>query len=188
MHQVAKNAKPDLRELITARGTELVMQAEKLSQRLQEVLEELTVAERVALRPAEQLHVETKQETPPPGGAGQVAGRAVLVPQRERDTEETVLPEDYQRIIDVVRRTDTPIMVKQVCGELKMSTNPARAEALRATLNRLADRGRRWPTGNPPLPCELVLLPTRHVARAITSLPPAAVDVACENAAAPPGH
>ncbi len=50
-----------------------------------------------------------------------------------------VLPADYQRIMDVVRRVEGPVMVKQVCGELGMSTE--RAEALRAKLNRLAERG-----------------------------------------------
>ncbi|MFD8517591.1 hypothetical protein ACFV27_42570, partial [Streptomyces antimycoticus] len=57
-----------------------------------------------------------------PGGVGQVAGRAMLlVSQRERGTDETVLPEDHQQIMDVVRRADTPVMAKQVCGELGMS-------------------------------------------------------------------
>jgi hypothetical protein len=142
---VAQDAEPDLGELITARRAELEVQAEKLSQQLQEVrdeLEELAVAERVARRLAEQLHVETKREATPAQAAGQVAGRAVLlVPQRERGVDEAVLPEDYQRIMDVVRRADASVMVKQVCGELGMSTEPARSEAMRAKLNRLAERG-----------------------------------------------
>lgn len=53
MCQVALDAEPDLRELITARRAELELQVEKLSQQLQAVreeLEELTVAERVARR------------------------------------------------------------------------------------------------------------------------------------------
>jgi hypothetical protein len=145
VHQVARDAEPGLRELITARRAELESQAEKLSEQLQEVrdeLEELAVAERVARRLVEQLHAETERETTPTQAAGQVAGRAVLlVPQRERGMDEVVLPEDYQRIMDVVRRADTPVMVKQVCGELGMSTEPARSEAMRSKLNRLAERG-----------------------------------------------
>lgn len=50
---------PDLRGLIVARRAELEAQAEKLSEQLRaarEELEELTVAERVARRLAEQLH------------------------------------------------------------------------------------------------------------------------------------
>lgn len=65
----------------------------------------------------------------------------LLVPQHERGAEETVLPDDYQRITDVVRRADGPVMVKQVCRELEMSTELARSEAMRSKLNRLAERG-----------------------------------------------
>jgi hypothetical protein len=43
--------------------------------------------------------------------------------------------------VDVVRRADTSVMVKQVCAELGMSTEPARSEAMRSKLNRLAERG-----------------------------------------------
>lgn len=103
--------------------------------RLQEVRDswKLAVAERVAHRPTEQLHAETEGEATPTQAAGQVADRAVLlVPQRERGTDEAVLPEDYQRIMEVVRRADGPVMVKQVCAELAMSCAPAREEALRA--------------------------------------------------------
>jgi len=142
---VAQDAEPGLRELIAARRAELEVQAEKLSQQLQEVrdeLEELAVAERVARRLAEQLHAEAEREATPPAAAGQVAGRAVLlVPRHERGMSEAMLPTDYQRIMDVVRRADGPVMVKQVCAELGMSFEPARAEALRAKLNRLAERG-----------------------------------------------
>ncbi|MEU2872796.1 hypothetical protein ABZ769_26885 [Streptomyces olivoreticuli] len=55
--------------------------------------------------------------------------------------DETVLPADYQRIMDVVRRADGPVMVKLVCGVLGISLEPARSEAMRAKLNRLAERG-----------------------------------------------
>ncbi|GGQ62352.1 hypothetical protein ACH4UX_21035 [Streptomyces althioticus] len=54
---------------------------------------------------------------------------------------ETVLPADYQRIMDMVRRADGPVMVMQVCGELGMSLELARSETLRAKLNRLAEKG-----------------------------------------------
>jgi hypothetical protein len=65
----------------------------------------------------------------------------LAVPPRERDIDETVLPADYQRIMDVVRRADGPVMVKQVCGELGIALESARSEALRSKLNRLAERG-----------------------------------------------
>lgn len=142
---MAGDVEPDLRKLIKTRRAELEAQAEKLSQQLQEVrdeMEELAIAERVAHRLAEQLHVETNREATPPKAAGQVAGRAVLlVPQRERDADEAVLPTDYRRIMDMVRQADTPVMVKQVCRELGMSLEPARSEAMRSKLNRLAERG-----------------------------------------------
>ncbi|MFJ6607397.1 winged-helix domain-containing protein [Streptomyces lydicus] len=43
--------------------------------------------------------------------------------------------------MDAVRRADTPVMAKQVCGELGMSQEPARSEAMRSKLKRLAERG-----------------------------------------------
>ncbi|MFE4413098.1 hypothetical protein [Streptomyces sp. NPDC056821] len=106
---MAQDAEPNLRELIAARRAELKLLAEKLSQQLQEVrdeLEELDVAERVARRLAEQLHAEAEREATSAQAAGQVAGRAVLlVPQRERGMDEAMLPADYQRIMGVVRRS-----------------------------------------------------------------------------------
>ncbi|MEV6618322.1 hypothetical protein AB0N31_31565 [Streptomyces sp. NPDC051051] len=44
------------------------------------------------------------------------------------------------RIMDVVRRADGPVMVKQVCGDLGTSLEPARSRAMRAKLNRLTER------------------------------------------------
>ncbi|GAB2744378.1 hypothetical protein [Streptomyces bullii] len=94
----------------------------------------------MARRLAEQ--VRTEAERTATGPAGQVAGRAVLaVPPRERGMDDAVLPADYQRIMEVVRRADGPVMVKQVCGELGIASAPARSEAMRAKLNRLAERG-----------------------------------------------
>ncbi|WP_435272174.1 hypothetical protein [Streptomyces parvulus] len=77
---MAQAAESDLCELITARRAELDLQVEKLSQRLQEVreeVEELAVAERVARRLAEYvrvpapsaltyLHVEVVGQAPSP--------------------------------------------------------------------------------------------------------------------------
>ncbi|QXE34289.1 hypothetical protein KQY30_08285 [Streptomyces sp. GMY02] len=58
MDSPAQGAEADLHELVTARRAELDAQAEKLSQQLQEVrdeLEELAVAERVARWLAERV-------------------------------------------------------------------------------------------------------------------------------------
>ncbi|GAA1341952.1 hypothetical protein GCM10009647_085850 [Streptomyces sanglieri] len=109
-------------------------------QEVRDELQELAVAERVARRLSEQARAEAEQPVTPP--AGQVAGRAVLtVPRLERGMVETVLPADYQRIMDVMRRADGPVMVKQACGELGISLEPTRSEAMRAKLNRLTERG-----------------------------------------------
>ncbi|MFG2661718.1 hypothetical protein [Streptomyces sp. NPDC048425] len=124
---------------------------------MRDELEELTVAERVARRLAEQMRAETDQEGIQPRGARQGAGRAVLlVPQRERGTDEAALPKDYQQVMDAVRRANGPAMVKQVCRVLGLSTEPARSEARRSKLNRLAERG--WPTGSSPR-CERTSTP-----------------------------
>jgi hypothetical protein len=152
VRDVAEDAEPDPRELITARRAELELQVEKLNQQLQaarEELEELAIAERVARRLAEQLHVEAAKEAAPCPAAGLAGGAVLLVPHRERGMDEAVLPGDYQRIMDVVRRAEGPVMVKQVCDELGMSTEPTRAEAIRAKLNRLVERGqlRKMPDG-----------------------------------------
>ncbi|MEU6090880.1 hypothetical protein ABZ865_29620 [Streptomyces sp. NPDC047085] len=148
MRQVARYTEPDLHGLITARKAELELQAEKLSQQLQEVrdeLEELTVAERVARRLVEQLHAETRTT---PGGAGQVAGRAVL--QRERDTDETGLPVDYQRIMDVVRRAATPVMVKRTRADNRRNysgKHKAHGLLFLALTDRPLQQARRAPAG-----------------------------------------
>jgi hypothetical protein len=151
VRQVARDTEPDLHGLITARKAELELQAEKLSQQLHVVrdeLEELTVAERVARRLVEQLHAETRTT---PGGAGQVAGRAVLpVPQRERDTDETGLPVDHQRIMDVVRRAATPVMVKRTRADNRRNysgKHKAHGLLFLALTDRPLQQARRAPAG-----------------------------------------
>ncbi|MGW9029998.1 hypothetical protein ACWGQ5_39035 [Streptomyces sp. NPDC055722] len=46
--------------------------------------------------------------------------------------DEAVMPEDHQRILDVVRRAQAPVTVKQICAGTGMPTEPARSEAMRA--------------------------------------------------------
>lgn len=130
---MAMDTGPGLRELVSARRTELEVLAEKLSQRLRAVreeLEELAVAERVACRLAERLPAGAGTEAASSPAAGQVAGRAVLLfPHRERGLDVSALPEDCQRIMDVTGRADGPLMVKDICRELGIDTAPARVEA-----------------------------------------------------------
>ncbi|MEU1599228.1 hypothetical protein ABZ468_42120 [Streptomyces sp. NPDC005708] len=45
---------------------------------------------------------------------------------------EAVVPEDHRRIMDMVRRAQAPVTVKQICAGMGMSTEPARSEAMRA--------------------------------------------------------
>ncbi|WP_328834618.1 hypothetical protein [Streptomyces europaeiscabiei] len=78
--------------------------------------DELAVAERVLERASEQLANERASAAPAPG---QVGGRAVmLIPHREPDVEETVLPPDYQRILAAVRQAAGPVMARQVGEEV----------------------------------------------------------------------
>jgi hypothetical protein len=81
----------------------------------------------------------SRREATPMQAAGQVAGPAVLlVPQRERGMDKAVLREDYQRTMEVVRRAEGPVMGKRVCAGLGMTTEPARAETMRAWADPIA--------------------------------------------------
>ncbi|MFE9651138.1 hypothetical protein ACFYO0_45105 [Streptomyces sp. NPDC006365] len=82
--------------------------------------------------------------------AGQVAGRAVLlVPHREKGMDEKALPEEYRKVLDVVRSADEPVMAQYVCRLLESSTEPRIREAMRSRLNRLTERSwlHKTPTG-----------------------------------------
>ncbi|MFF7889941.1 hypothetical protein ACH40F_55925 [Streptomyces sp. NPDC020794] len=100
---------PELLERITARRAELDELEEQLAKQLAEVRaerDELAVAERVLERVSEQLADERASAAPMPG---QVGGRSVkLIPHREPDLEETMLPPDYQRIPPLCGRLPDP--------------------------------------------------------------------------------
>ncbi|MER7568277.1 hypothetical protein ABTZ93_35760 [Streptomyces sp. NPDC097941] len=142
---------PELLERITARRAELDELEEQLAKELAEVRaerDELAVAERVLERVSEQLADERASAMPAPG---QVGGRAVmLIPHRAPDVEETVLPPDYQRILDVMRQAAGPVMARQVGEMLGVDVSVrAKLEPLRGKLVRLVDRGwlRKLPDG-----------------------------------------
>jgi hypothetical protein len=109
---------PELLERITARRAELDELEEQLAKQLAEVRaerDELDVAERVLERVSEQLADERASAAPMPG---QVGGRSVmLIPHREPDLEETMLPPDYQRILAAVRQAAGPVIARHV-GEM----------------------------------------------------------------------
>ncbi|MEU0822404.1 hypothetical protein [Streptomyces mirabilis] len=136
---------PELPERITARRAELDELEEQLAKQLTEVQaerDELAVAERVLDRVSEQLADERASAAPMPG---QVGGRSVvLIPHREPDLEETMLPPDYQRILAAVRQAAGPVMARHVGEMLGVDVSVrAKLEPQRGRLVRLVDRG--WP-------------------------------------------
>ncbi|MEU8779544.1 hypothetical protein [Streptomyces sp. NPDC048606] len=133
-------------ERITARRGELDVLAEELGKRLGEVeaeREELVIAERVLLRLAEQDRAEAEAAVEVAPVKAQVAGRAVLlVPHRGEALGETALPDDYRRILRIVRAGDGPVQVRAVGEELGLEVGVrGKLEPLRAKMTKLADRG-----------------------------------------------
>ncbi|MFF0036053.1 hypothetical protein ACFYRG_07490 [Streptomyces mirabilis] len=142
---------PELLERITARRAELDELEEQLAKQLAEVRaerDELAVAERLLEQVSEQLADERASAAPMPG---QVGGRSVmLIPHREPDLEETMLPPDYQRILAAARQTAGPVMARHVGEMLGVDVSVrAKLEPLRGRLVRLVDRGwlRKLPDG-----------------------------------------
>ncbi|KJY42401.1 hypothetical protein VR41_07985 [Streptomyces sp. NRRL B-1568] len=138
-------------ERITVRRAELDELEEQLAKQLAEVRAErddLAVAERVLERVSEQLADERASAAPMPG---QVGGRSViLIPHREPDLEETMLPPDYQRILAAVRQAAGPVMARHGGEMLGVDVSVrAKLEPLRGRLVRLVDRGwlRKLPDG-----------------------------------------
>ncbi|MER7942678.1 hypothetical protein [Streptomyces sp. NBC_01422] len=133
-------------ERITARRSELDVLAEELGKRLQEVEAErgeLVIAERVLLRLAEQDQAEAEAAVRVAPAKVQVSGRAVLlIPHRGEAPDETALPDDYRRILRIVRVADGPVQVRAVGEELGLEVAVrGKLEPLRAKLTKLADRG-----------------------------------------------
>lgn len=142
---------PELLERITARRAELDDLEAQLTEQRAEVRserDELAVAERVLERVSNEIADERGSVSPAPG---QVAGRALmLVPHRVRETEVTMLPPDYQRILSVVRQAGGPVATRQIGETLGMDISvKSKLEPLRGKLIRLTDRGwlRKQPDG-----------------------------------------
>ncbi|MEU0119021.1 hypothetical protein ABZ137_36425 [Streptomyces bobili] len=133
-------------ERITARRSELDALAEELGKRLGEVeaeREELVIAERVLHRLAEQDRAEVEAAARVAPVKAQVAGRAVLlIPHRGDAPDETALPDDYRKILAIVRSADGPVQVRTVGEELGLEVGlRGKLEPLRAKMTKLADRG-----------------------------------------------
>lgn len=101
------------------------------------------IAERVLLRLAEQDRAEVEAAALVAPVKAQVAGRAVLlIPHRGDDPDETALPDDYRKILAIVRTADGPVQVRTVGEELGLEVGlRGKLEPLRAKMTKLADRG-----------------------------------------------
>lgn len=132
-------------ERITARRSELDAFAEELAKRLQEVQaerEELLIAERVLNRLAEQDRAEAEASVVASPVPARVAGRVVLlIPHRGEEPDEAALPDDYRKILAIVRAADGPVQVRAVGEELGLEVAVrGKLEPLRAKMTKLADR------------------------------------------------
>ncbi|GAA3485801.1 hypothetical protein [Streptomyces yanii] len=130
---------PEVLERIAARRVELDSLEEQLVKQLDQVRaerDELAVAERVLARLSEQIAGERAAVAP---AWVQVGGRAVLlVPHRGDSPDETALPGDYRRILEI----GWPVQVRTVGEELGLQVEVrGKLEPLRAKLVKLADRG-----------------------------------------------
>lgn len=116
-------------ERITARRSELDAIAEELAKRLGDVQaerEELVIAERVLHRLAEQDRAEAEAGAVVAPTSARVAGRAVLlIPHRGESPDESALPADYRKILQIVRDGDGPAQVRVVGEKLGLKTRSA---------------------------------------------------------------
>jgi len=65
-----------------------------------------------------------------------------LIPTRADGVGPDALPEDYQRIMAMVREAVGPVAVKEVGGKLGLPVEVrGKLEPLRGKMNKLADRG-----------------------------------------------
>lgn len=131
-------------ERIAARRAELDLLEEQLVKQLAEVRgerDELVVAERVVQRISEQGFGEYLSLAPAPEAL--VGGRSVLlIPTRVVGIGPEALPDDYQRIMAIVRDAAGPVAVKEVGSVLGLPVDVrGKLEPLRAKMYKLADRG-----------------------------------------------
>jgi len=130
---------------IAARRAELDLLEEELVKQLAEVRgerDELVVAERVVRRISEQGFGEYLSLVPALPEARVGGGSVLLIPARAGDGDVGALPQDYQRILAIVREAAGPVKVKEVGGKLGLPVEVrGKLEPLRGKMNKLADRG-----------------------------------------------
>ncbi|MRH93297.1 hypothetical protein GFY24_38780 [Nocardia sp. SYP-A9097] len=76
----------------------------------------------------------------PEFGSGSPIG-VVLVPQRGPGMEVSVLPEDYQDVVEVLADAGRPLRAGHIAAALGLEIAPAKVEGLRSKLKRLVARG-----------------------------------------------
>ncbi|MDX2681480.1 hypothetical protein [Streptomyces soliscabiei] len=66
----------------------------------------------------------------------------LLIPHRGENPDEAAPPEDYRKILALVREADGPVQVRAVGERLGLDTSVrGKLEPLRAKMTKLADRG-----------------------------------------------
>jgi hypothetical protein len=135
--------------------------AEELRDRIAELTEQLAVQERLLSRL--QVTRETMIEIlGAAGDLGEVAGSGengadsqepefeswsgspigvVLVPQRGPRMEPSVLPQDYQDVLEVLTDAGRPLRAGHIAAGLGLEIAPSKVEGLRSKLKRLVARG-----------------------------------------------
>ncbi|MFJ8487269.1 hypothetical protein ACIRBZ_02625 [Streptomyces sp. NPDC094038] len=133
---------PEVLERLAARHAELDELEEHLVKEFGEAKaerDELAVAERVLPRMRERTAGERAAAAP---ASAQIGGRALLVPHRSDSVDETALPDDYRRILAIVRVAGGPVQVRAVGEERGLQVEVrGNLEPLRATMVKLSDRG-----------------------------------------------
>ncbi|WP_328828925.1 hypothetical protein OHT77_15105 [Streptomyces sp. NBC_00252] len=134
---------PEVLERLAARRTEWDELEEHLVKQLDEVKaerDELAVAERVLTRMNKRTAGERAAVAP---ASAQVGRRAMLlVAHRSDSVDETAAPDDYRRILAIVRAAGGPVQVRAVGEELGPQAEVrGKLEPQRANPVKLADRG-----------------------------------------------
>ncbi|MEC3919153.1 hypothetical protein [Nocardia sp. CDC160] len=76
----------------------------------------------------------------PKSGSGSPIG-VVLVPQHGAGMQVSVLPEDYQDVLEVLADAGRPLRAGHIAAALGLEVAPAKVEGLRSKLKRLVARG-----------------------------------------------
>ena len=131
-------------------------EADRLRSRIEELAEELALAEeqvsRLAIAREEVARVLEDPAVADSLPAGQAAGPegnpraaspigAVTVPPWRAGLEVSVLPQDYRDLLEVAEDAGRPLRAGQIAAAAGLSTDRGKVETLRSKLKRLAERG-----------------------------------------------